>query len=469
MEILETDYLVVGTGAMGMAFADTLVAESGADVVMIDRHDRPGGHWNDAYPFVRLHTPSAFYGVASRPLGQDRILTSGPSAGMYELASADEIRTYYDEVMREALVGSGRVRYFPMHEYRGDFGSEHHFVSLLSGARRRVVVRKKIIDATYTNTEVATTHPPRFPIASGVPWVPVHELATLGHAYRRYVVIGAGKTGVDACLWLLERGVSPDAIRWIRPRDAWFQDRAHLQPGTLALGTVSSFARTVETIAHAETVDDLFDRLGAAKQLLRIDESVSPTMYRCATISERELELLRSIRDVVRLGRVTRIDADQITLERGALPVSEGELFVYAAASGIHQRPPRPVFTETTITLQNLRWCMPVFSAALIAHLESMPGETAEKNALSLPIPYPQRDRDFVRVFLANLQNDLACRSNPEVRRWSNACRLNPAYHTAAAAKPNDEWQDAAERLKRHALQAMSRLIQFQAQLERAD
>ena len=64
---LETDYLVVGAGATAMAFVDTLLTENAdATVVMVNRHHRPGGHWNDAYPFVRLHQPSAFYGVASR-------------------------------------------------------------------------------------------------------------------------------------------------------------------------------------------------------------------------------------------------------------------------------------------------------------------------------------------------------------------------------------------------------------------
>ena len=68
---LVADYLVVGAGAMGMAFADVLAQESTASVIIIDRRDRPGGHWNSAYPFVRLHQPSAFYGVNSLPLGQN--------------------------------------------------------------------------------------------------------------------------------------------------------------------------------------------------------------------------------------------------------------------------------------------------------------------------------------------------------------------------------------------------------------
>ena len=54
---IEVDYLVVGSGAMGLAFADTIISETNATVALVDKHDRPGGHWNDAYPLVRLHQP----------------------------------------------------------------------------------------------------------------------------------------------------------------------------------------------------------------------------------------------------------------------------------------------------------------------------------------------------------------------------------------------------------------------------
>ena len=66
LQAIDADYLIVGSGAAGMAFADTLLDESSARIVMVDRHHGPGGHWNDAYPFVRLHQPSAYYGVNSK-------------------------------------------------------------------------------------------------------------------------------------------------------------------------------------------------------------------------------------------------------------------------------------------------------------------------------------------------------------------------------------------------------------------
>ena len=73
MKSVATDYLVIGSGTTGLAFIDTLIDETDAHVTLIDRHGQPGGHWNDAYPFVTLHQPSAFYGVSSMALGSGRI------------------------------------------------------------------------------------------------------------------------------------------------------------------------------------------------------------------------------------------------------------------------------------------------------------------------------------------------------------------------------------------------------------
>src|SRR5215211_4781417 len=154
---VETDYLVVGAGAVGMAFADSLIAESDADVVLVDRRHSPGGHWNDAYPFVRLHQPAAYYGVNSRSLGSDTIDATGENAGMYERATAAQICDYYQRVLEEHLVPSGQVRFFGMSDYLGDDldngsapkPSEHGFVSRLTGATTTVAVRKKLVDARY--------------------------------------------------------------------------------------------------------------------------------------------------------------------------------------------------------------------------------------------------------------------------------------------------------------------------------
>ena len=116
--LIDTDYVVIGAGASGLAFADTLTAEADVEVTLIDRRESPGGHWTDAYPFVRLHTPSAYYGVNSLALGEDRIDEVGENAGYYERATGAEVFEYFAEAARR-LTQSGRVRMLTGHEHLG--------------------------------------------------------------------------------------------------------------------------------------------------------------------------------------------------------------------------------------------------------------------------------------------------------------------------------------------------------------
>ena len=113
MRTLDTDYLVVGAGAMGMAFTDALIDHADVHVTLVDRRHAPGGHWNDAYPFVQLHQASLFYGVASTRLGSGAIQTSGPESGLQQRARRSEIQAYYDDVLRRRFLGSGGSRSSP--------------------------------------------------------------------------------------------------------------------------------------------------------------------------------------------------------------------------------------------------------------------------------------------------------------------------------------------------------------------
>ena len=99
----------MGAGASGLAFADVLVAEADVEVIVVDCQEAPGGHWLRAYPFVRLHTPSAYYGVNSLLLGEDRIDQAGENAGFYQRATGSEIREHFAEAA-ERLAQTGRVR-----------------------------------------------------------------------------------------------------------------------------------------------------------------------------------------------------------------------------------------------------------------------------------------------------------------------------------------------------------------------
>ena len=419
-EQLEADYLVVGTGAMGMAFTDVLVTETDATVIMVDRNHKPGGHWTTAYPFVRLHQPSAFYGVNSRPLGENKIDQVGFNKGLYELASAQEVVSYFEQVMREQFLPSGRVRYFPMCDYEGD----GLVVSRLSGEETRVKATK-IVDSTYMNVTVPSVRPPPFPVADEVSCVPLNDLVKVDGPKEGYVVIGAGKTGMDACLFLLANGASPDDIRWIMPRDSWILNRANLQPELITEELASP--RTGERNQwDAKDMDDLFDILEESGQLLRIDPSVKPTMYRCATVTMAEIEALRSIRNVVRMGHVVEITDNEIRLEEGSIPTTSSVLHVDCTADALATRPSVPVFSANQLTLQAVRTCQQVFSAAFIAYVEATIDDDEDKNRICAPVPHPESDVDWLRTTLGTMQNGGTWASVPKLQQWLMASRLDP-------------------------------------------
>jgi NAD(P)-binding Rossmann-like domain len=426
MITIDTDYLIVGAGAAGLAFADALIAESDADVVIVDRRDRPGGHWNDAYPFVRLHQPSAYYGVNSRTLGGDSIDATGPNAGWYGRATVTEICDYFQRVL-EQLLASGRVRFFGMCDYLGDWSSEHPFVSRLTGEQSTVRVRRRIVDATYLSPSVPSTHTPSFAVEQNVRLIPINDLVTLTDPGSGYTVIGAGKTAMDACSWLLENGVNPTAIRWVRPRDTWLLDRAFQQPLELVGSLMEGLSLQVEAAACAENVADLFHRLEACGQLVRLEEAVEPTMYRGATISQTELERLRLIENVVRQGRVTHIGETRIVLEAGSIPTDAKQIHVDCTADGAHRVPGRAVFEPNRITLQAVRTGLPSFNAALIAFVESARDDDAEKNRLCPPNPYPNTAVDWIATNAISHRVQMTWSGEPDVLAWLERSRLDVA------------------------------------------
>jgi hypothetical protein len=460
--MIEVDYLVVGAGAMGMAFSDSLFDETDATIAIVDRYGKPGGHWTRAYPHVRLHQPSAFYGVNSRKLGNDTKDSLGGNAGLYELASGAEVVAYFDQVMNQQFLPSGRVHYFPMCEY-AEGGS---IVSLVSRETHEVAA-KKVVDATYSQVTVPSMRPPTYEVADDVRCVPPNALTTISDTPASYVIVGAGKTALDAGLWLLTAGVDPDDITWIMPRDAWNLNRANIQPGADFFdNTVGGFALQNEASALATSIDDLFERLEATEQLIRLDKNVKPTMYRCSTVTVTELEELRKIKNVVRMGRVRSISADEIVLENGSIPTSTEALHIDCAADGLMRRPAVDVFDGDNITLQNIRTCQPTFSAGLTGHVEASYTDEAQKNELCTPVPYPNTDIDWLRVALGNSLNGARWGADPELSAWMGTSRLDVTSTFADIGEPTPAQLQILGKLGEHAPGAIANLQKLLAEVD---
>ena len=244
----------------------------------------------------------------------------------------------------------------------------------------------------YLSPTIPATTPPPFGVADGVRVATINELARLVDPPSNYVIVGSGKTATDGIVWLLHNGVEKDRIAWVRPRDPWMLNRAVVQPDpVVALGLA---ADTMAAGDHAESLEDLFLRLEAADVMFRIDPDVVPTMAKTPTLGAWELELLRTIENVVRLGHI-----EHVTRRQG----------------------------PDDIRLQTIRAGFPCFNAALAGYVEATRHDDHERNRLCPPNTLPDTCADWVRM---QVRSTLASRSygaEPDFAAWANSCALNPA------------------------------------------
>jgi hypothetical protein len=449
----------VGAGATGLAFVDVLVAEADVQVTVVDRQSGPGGHWLHAYPFVRLHTPSAYYGVNSLALGADRIDQAGENAGFYERATGSEVCEYFGEAAMR-LVQTGRVRLLAGHEHLGGDSNGERVRDLSTGQLHDVVVRRKVVDARYLEASIPATHALPFEVAPGARVVPVNDLPVAAGSATRYAVLGSGKTAADACTWLLDDDVEPDRISWIRPRDAWFYDRSHFQPLQQVGAIIEGISLDAEAGAHATSVGDLFERLESSGRFVRIDPSWPASMCRGTMLSARELTGLRQIRHIVRLGRVRRVEVGRIALERGETETGRDLLHVDCTALGLRNAPATPVFQPDRIVLQQVRHLQPSFNAGLIGFVEAHRDEDADKNRLCPPNPYPSAVEDWPHMMRRTWKTEGRWLREPDISAWMATSRLNllRALPDHAAEPPV---QAAVKRYLTHVTPAIERLEQL--------
>lgn len=460
--MIETDYLVVGAGASGLAFVDALINRADVDVVMVDRRARPGGHWLNAYPFVRLHQPSATYGVDSRELGSGRIDESGPNAGYYELATGAEVADYFGRVLDEGLLPSGRVQFFPMSDYIGGDADGHSFRSLLTGAVTDVKVHKRVMDATFIQPSVPARHAPSFEVDKGVRFVPPNGLADLSEPGDRYTIIGSGKTAMDTCGWLIENGAGPDRIRWIKPREPLMLNRAFTQPRELVASYMQLLSSLVRAgVAAAEPIDFAM-QLESEGVLVRIHTDVEPTAFRGGTISMGEVERIRQVEDIVRQGYVRRIGTDEVTLADGTIDARRGEVFVDCTARGVPTTPLRPVFEPGRITMEFLTLGNAPYSAATIGVVEALCDDDAERNRFCPPMRFDGTLRGLASLASAALSGSTARAAHSGINAWNVGTRMNPT-RGAADRRDDPRIAKAFEVLAENTAPALSNLARLAA------
>jgi hypothetical protein len=106
------------------------------------------------------------------------------------------------------------------------------------------------------------------PVAKGFKVIPVNDINDVESFKHKddFIILGAGKTGMDACNHLMRNGVDPKAIRWIVPNDSYIIDRDY-------------------TFLGAPRIID-----GGCYPL---DKNVIPLNNKCATLSREEYTALK--------------------------------------------------------------------------------------------------------------------------------------------------------------------------------
>ena len=315
-----------------------------------------------------------------------------------------------------------------------------------------------MVDARYLSPDIPAESPPRFDIATGARVVPVNDLPRVEEAPSQYVVVGSGKTATDACVWLLTRGVDPDAICWVRPRDPWMLDRAKIQPDPEIY--LAMVADLLEASVGAPSLPELFVRLEDAGIMLRIDRSVAPTMAKAPTLGTWELDLLRSIEQVVRLGHIRSASRGRLDLDDGSVAIAGDALVVHCAADGL-KRPPRvPIWQPEVITPQPIRAGFPCFGAALAGYVEATRSDDAEKNRLCPPSSFGNTLEDWALMNVLGFRASASFGSEPDIKDWADRVALNPARvppeHSGSAAL-----DDAVARIRAHSASGVARLAEL--------
>ena len=339
------------------------VAESGPPH---RRHDT-GSHWLEAYPFVRLHQSSSFYGVASTVLGGGRIQTGGPEAGLHERADQPTICRL---LRRSAGRPDGRTRAGSSSSPAASTSATARSSRASPGERFEVPERCRIVDARYLAPDIPAETPPQFEVADGARVIPVNDLVRVEEAPSQYVVVGSGKTATDACIWLLARGVDPDAICWVRPRDPWMLNRALIQPDpAIYLGMVADMMRgrrgggvarravppargrrhhaAHRPLGHADDGEGAHPRPVGARAAAQHRERRTPGPH---TVS---------------------VGAAGSTSTTARSRIADDALVVNCAADGLKMPPLVPIWAPEAITLQPVRAGFPCFGAALAGYVEA--------------------------------------------------------------------------------------------------
>jgi len=217
-------------------------------------------------------------------------------------------------------------------------------------------------------------------------------------------------------------------------RDRFYQDNGFLQG-------VNS---VVEALLQESSVQGVYEEWEQRGIVGRLDEKIWPQVFRTATVSAGEFDLLRKIEKVVRLGRVKAVHAQHIEMERGQLKLEPNTLLVDCTANGLAgYQGSYNIFSERHIRLSlSLSGGNSSHASACIAHLEATIASDADKNticepaAMSFPTRLEGKLTDYIDILYAHFKTHRAFQKRLRSALFHLKSRTNiasPAHYSLLA------------------------------------
>ena len=193
---------------------------------------------------------------------------------------------------------------------------------------------------------------------------------------NKYVVIGAGKTGADAIVYLQrEMNIDPANIAWVIAADVWMFD---------AGGNGGNPFDWPKYMAKYENdMDKAAFTMEEKGMIVRLDKTVTPTRFRFPMVQRDEFKLLKKVKTTIRRGRATAIRRKYnsgVSVEFGsdhspweAFAPIEDCVFVHAASPGpFNGLPMVDIFASPKKLTLNILFAPPVSqSMSCLAKIEA--------------------------------------------------------------------------------------------------
>lgn len=235
------DYVIVGGGMTGVGMcAELLDFRPDSTILIMDKLDRLGGHWNFAYPYVKLHNFTSYYTLYGYPM-KDEIRKQE-----FHRADLKCIMEYFGQIQESFETQKKLTMKFGLEMSEViDHGAEVP----KGGVKWTIKYADKAGKAGEVNakTLIMCTHcrqggaPPHKPIVGTVDKVvpknniypnqieKLGDLKKVAAAKQTIAVVGGGKTGADAVTHLFHSGFPLEQIVWVKKFDLGFGIRASPQ------------------------------------------------------------------------------------------------------------------------------------------------------------------------------------------------------------------------------------------------